>query len=213
MPDIYSPLDILAEELGGVAARIEREAKLAVSAGIAENRQVQAELRAAFAEARRELETIVREHLATLHDGPPGPAGERGERGLPGESIVGPAGEQGIPGPPGDAGADGRSFEVRGTYDGATAYRALDVVALGGGAFAARLDDPGPCPGEGWQLIARQGKPGEKGDRGPKGDRGDPGPAAAAFVALDISEEGLLTLRLGDGSTVSCDLYPILIKR
>ena len=98
---------------------------------------------------------------------------------------------------------------MRYTYDPTKSYHALDVVALNGAAFVARIDDPGPCPGDGWQMIARQGKPGEKGDRGPKGDRGDPGPAA---VALDISDEGLLTLRLADGSTVACDLYPLLMR-
>jgi len=210
MPDTFSPLDILAEELGVVAARVEREARLSVASGIAEIRQAQAELRAQFAEARHQVEAIVRERLAELKDGPPGPAGERGEMGPPGESVTGPQGEQGIPGPPGDAGADGRGFDVRNTYDAAASYRALDVVALNGGSFVARIDNPGACPGDGWQLLTRQGKPGEKGDRGPKGDRGDP---AAAPVALDISEEGLLTLRLGDGGILTCDLYPLLVKR
>jgi len=209
MPDTYLPLEILAEELGAVAARIEREAKLTVAAGIAEVRQVQAELRAAFAEARQQIEAVVRERLAELKDGPAGPPGERGERGEPGEAIIGPAGEQGVPGPPGDAGADGRSFEIRGTYDAAASYRALDVVALNGGSFVARIDNPGACPGDGWQLLTRQGKPGDKGDRGPKGDRGDPGHAP---VALAINDEGLLTLRLADGSTVTCDLYPLLTR-
>ena len=209
MPDTFSPLDILAEELGVVAARVEREVRLSVAAGIAENRQVQAELRTAFAEARQQLEAIVRERLAELNDGPPGPPGERGEMGPPGPAIIGPAGEQGAPGPPGDAGADGRSFDVRNTYDPTASYRTLDVVALNGGSFVARVDNPGVCPGEGWQLLTRQGKPGEKGDRGPKGDRGDPGPAP---VALDISDEGLLTLRFADGGILTCDLYPLLVR-
>jgi Collagen triple helix repeat (20 copies). len=210
MPDTYSPLDILAEELGAVAARIEREARLSVATGIAEVRQAQAELRALFAESRQQIEALVRERLAELKDGPPGPAGERGEMGPPGPAITGPPGEQGVPGPPGDAGADGRSFNMRHTYDAMKSYHALDVVALNGAAFVARIDDPGPCPGDGWQMIARQGKPGEKGDRGPKGDRGDPG---AAPVAIDISDDGLLTLRLGDGGVLTCDLYPLLVKR
>src|SRR5262252_9518656 len=80
--------------------------------------------------------------------------------------------EPGPPGPPGEAGSDGASFNICGTWSSASAYRALDVVALGGAGFVARCDNPGPCPGEGWQMIARQGKPGEKGERGPQGERG-----------------------------------------
>ena len=63
-------------------------------------------------------------------------------------------------------------------------YRALDIVALNGGSFIAKRDDPGACPGEGWQSLVmpgRHGKPGEPGRRpasagrvGPKGVKGDP---------------------------------------
>jgi hypothetical protein len=75
-------------------------------------------------------------------------------------------------------GIDGRSVRVRGTYDPAETYAALDIVALNGGSFIARRDNPGPCPGTGWQLIASQGK------RGPKGERGLQGiPGAAVFIA------------------------------
>jgi hypothetical protein len=49
------------------------------------------------------------------------------------------------------------------------------MVALNGSGFIARRDDPGPCPGEGWQLIASCGKPGKPGLKGERGDRGEPG--------------------------------------
>jgi hypothetical protein len=74
----------------------------------------------------------------------------------------------------GSNGNDGRSFTVRGTYVEGVSYGALDVVTLNGGAFVAKSEHPGSCPGEGWQLIARQGsggKPGERGPVGPKGER------------------------------------------
>src|SRR4029077_13635144 len=52
----------------------------------------------------------------------------------------------------------GRSLAVRGTYDASKTYSALDIVVLGGSAFVARRDDPGSCPGDGWQLIAKRGQ-------------------------------------------------------
>jgi hypothetical protein len=133
-------------------------------------------------------------------DGKDGAPGERGESGDPGPE--GPAGKDGV---------DGRSFVIRGTWLEGESYQALDVVALGGASFAARRDDPGACPGEGWQLIASQGKRGNAGERGAagKGERGMPGVSA---MAMDVDDQGLLTLTNADGSTVTCDLYPLLRK-
>lgn len=110
-------------------------------------------------------------------------------------------------------GNDGRSLTVRGTYSPENVYEALDIVALNGGSFVARKDDPGACPGEGWQMIASRGKPGapgesRKGDPG-KGLKGDPG---EPVVSATVDDEGMLTLVNGDGSTVQCDLYPLLSK-
>lgn len=107
------------------------------------------------------------------------------------------------------AGRDGRSFEIRGTWSEGEEYRALNVVALGGASFAAKRDNPGPCPGDGWQLIAAQGKRGNQGERGLAG-RGERGQAGPKIAAMDISRDGLLTLTNEDGSTVECDLYPVL---
>ena len=102
-----------------------------------------------------------------------------------------------------------RPFTVRGTWSKETNYRTLDVVALDGASFVARRDNPGTCPGDGWQLIAAQGKRGHPGGQGERGPKGPPGPSVAA---LTVDEQGLLTLTNGDGSTVTCDLYPLLAK-
>ncbi len=109
----------------------------------------------------------------------------------------------------GSDGSDGRSFTIRGTYSADGDYLALDVVALNNASFAARRNNPGPCPGEGWQLIAGQGKQGKPGERGAKGDRGPTGPA---LVGLTVSADGLLKAVNGDGREVECDLYPILSR-
>ena len=171
-------------------------------------------------------------------DGAPGRDGERGERGPQGEfPIVAPwsdrvhyAGEivthdghtwqatrDTGRAPPDDwhclarGGNDGRSFTVRGTFDAAENYRALDVVALNGASFVARRDDPGGCPGDGWQMIAAQGKRGQTGERGAAGRMGERG-FNAPVVTMDINEEGLLTLTNADGSTVTADFYPLLAR-
>ena len=280
-----SPLEIVAEELGAIAARIERELKLALVAALAEIREERSALRADRADTELGLERLVAAKLASLHDGPPGPQGERGERGEPGEAIIGPPGEPGPPGPPGEPGrgekgepgesiigpagergpagppgklplvkewtegvyyegdvvayaggtyqarrdtgreppgddwcrlaaagrdgADGRSFTVRGTWDKGETYRALDLVALGGASFVARYDAPGPCPGDGWQLIAKQGQRGEKGE---KGERGHSEPRGRSLTAAAVDADGLLTLTADDGSTITCDFYPVLSR-
>jgi hypothetical protein len=72
------------------------------------------------------------------------------------------------------AGADAEVPLVRGTWQVDELYAFLNIVALNGSSFIARRDGPGPCPGDGWQLIASAGKPGKP---GPKGDRGDQGPS------------------------------------
>jgi hypothetical protein len=79
------------------------------------------------------------------------------------------------------AGRDARTPFVRGTYDENATYAGFDIVALNGSAFMARRDNPGPCPGEGWQMIASQGK---RGIAGPKGERGDRGPQGATGVSI-----------------------------
>lgn len=105
-------------------------------------------------------------------------------------------------------GENGRSIDVRGTYEDGGEYRRLDIVALNGGSFIALRDSPGACPGDGWQLLAGRGKPGQavKGEPGPRGLPG--APLAAALV----SEDGAIILTNGDGSEVEADLYPLLSR-
>jgi hypothetical protein len=143
----------------------------------------------------------------------PGPQGERGPEGPPGKLPIAKAWTDGIhyegavvvhlgatyqatkdtAKEPGHAdwmclaasGRDGVTPEIRGTFDASQQYRRLDIVALNGGSFVALKDDPGACPGAGWQLVASPGKRGEKGpqgDRGEKGLRGEAGAAGATIV-------------------------------
>jgi hypothetical protein len=97
------------------------------------------------------------------------------------------------------AGLDGRSLDVHGLFDADATYKRLDIVALNGGSFIAKKDDPGPCPGAGWQLIASQGKSGQKGERGERGLQGLPGMSMviaswqidrANYIAVPIMSDG-----------------------
>jgi Collagen triple helix repeat (20 copies) len=73
------------------------------------------------------------------------------------------------------AGQPARQIVVRGTWSDTGEYAELDIVALNGGSFIAKRDDPGPCPGAGWQLIASQGRTGSRGEDGAAGPRGEDG--------------------------------------
>jgi len=92
-------------------------------------------------------------------------------------------------------GRDGLSPDVRGTYDAHERYAKLDIVASEGAAFIAKYDNPGICPGAGWQLMSQQGrrgKPGKDGERGmigPKGDRGPPGESAPVTKGWKIDRQ------------------------
>jgi hypothetical protein len=98
-------------------------------------------------------------------------------------------------------GLDGCGPHVRGLYDETKSYGVLDIVALNGGSFIARHDKPGPCPGDGWQLIASQGRNGKPGERGAKGERGDQGPAGPVIKAWQIDRAGFAAVPvLSDGT-------------
>lgn len=112
----------------------------------------------------------------------------------------------------GQDGAVGRSMTIRGTWSEGETYRCLDVVALNGGSFVARRDDPGPCPGEGWQLVASQGRRGLPGEAGKPGLRGEQGPPGPGLLEAAVDEDGLVTLTNGDQSRVALDLYPVLSR-
>jgi len=109
----------------------------------------------------------------------------------------------------GTDGAAGRSLNPSGTYQPDAVYRQLDIVMLNGSSFVALADEPGSCPGEGWQLLAGVGKRGQQGERGSPGARGD---AGQPVVAAEVTSEGALVLVNGDGSTVTADFYPVLSR-
>jgi hypothetical protein len=100
------------------------------------------------------------------------------------------------------AGRDGILPCLRGTYDASAVYKKFDICALNGSSFIARKDDPGECPGAGWQLLASAGRSGGRGERGEQGPRGPQGPKgdtpliigweidAASYTATPILSAG-----------------------
>jgi hypothetical protein len=86
-------------------------------------------------------------------------------------------------------GRDGRGLRIRGTWNANERYFALDTVALNGGSFAARRDDPGVCPGDGWQMISAQGKRGPPGPKGDAGDRGRDGSDAPRIIGWQVDDK------------------------
>jgi hypothetical protein len=80
---------------------------------------------------------------------------------------------------------------IRGTFDPKAKYNLGDVVAHDGASFIARRNDPGPLPGSGWQLLARQGS------RGVAGPKGEPGRSITSwkvdrqhFLVIPIMSDG-----------------------
>ena len=110
-------------------------------------------------------------------------------------------------------GQDARQIAIRGTWSAEGIYAELDVVALNGGSFIAKRDDPGPCPGAGWQLVASQGKAGPQGGvgmagrDGKDGERGPKGEAGARIVAWHVDRREFRAIaKMSDGNETVLDL-------
>ena len=176
-----SPFELLADELGAVAGRVERETLLRFTALAAEldKKFAQKELelqkfrdamRAAMAEDAIAWDNLIRDKLALIRDGvdgingkdgkdgEAGPAGQPGQNGEPG--IPGPQGLQGLSGPAGDRGEMGPAGK-----DGADGAPGIGLQGEQGAR--GERGEPG--------VHGLNGADGERGERGEKGDTGAPG--------------------------------------
>lgn len=151
-----SPLSALAEELGAVAGRIEREAGLRIGKALADVARVIADLERRDAERETRfvrLEQEIRDRMASLRDGRDGAPGKDGRDGLDGKD--GAPGRDGADGAPGRDGAPGK--------DGAPGRDGANGADGKDGA-------PGADGRDGKDGIdGRDGAPGERGPEGPPG--------------------------------------------
>lgn len=190
-----SPLEVLADELAGIARDVETDVRRQVEAIVARGAQQLAEIESRFLERRfalREFETDVlarvEARIASTRDGVDGKDGrdgvdgQKGDRGDPGESVVGPpgpAGESimGPPGPPGESivgppGPPGESIVGPPGPPGESVCGPPGPAGPPGESVVGPLGPPGP-PGE--SVMGPQGERGESGLAGERGPEGPPG--------------------------------------
>jgi hypothetical protein len=103
-------------------------------------------------------------------------------------------------------GTNGIGFVLRGTYDAAAEYKQHDIVMINRNSFAAKYDNPGECPGDGWQLF---GPSGQRGKEGPPGMKGADG-RSVSIAKLEADPDAMI-LRITDslGKTFELDIHPI----
>jgi hypothetical protein len=106
-------------------------------------------------------------------------------------------------------GTDGRGFALRGTYDASAEYRQHDVVMINRNSFAAKYDNPGECPGDGWTLFAASGQRGKEGPPGQPGLKGADGRIISITKWEADPDEMVLRIADSTGNTFTVDLQPI----
>jgi len=203
-----SPFELLAEELGAVAGRIEREAAYRIAALAADIQRQFAERELALERLQKTLESavganilawdkLIKEKVLSLRDGMDGYNGEDGEDGAPGEQgvpgeigPVGPAGEpgpqglQGMCGNPGERGPMGERGE-KGDVGEIGPQGPQGERGLNGESIKGETGEVGPQG-----TTGEKGSQGERGEVGPQGSKGDAGEKGDTGAAGDRGDSG-----------------------
>ncbi|WP_234680334.1 collagen-like triple helix repeat-containing protein [Bradyrhizobium monzae] len=233
---INEQLDRLFDETNKFLRRELDSNSAKLETALAEVRAAKTEMREEIrAELRAEIRTEIADRVALIKqpvDGAPGPAGPPGKLEIVKDHVEGrvyyerdlivangalyqaerdtaampPHTDWLCITRPGQDGMDALNFRIEGTYDPAEKYRRLSIVTMNGSSFVARHDDPGSCPGDGWQLFASAGR---RGQQGPKGDRGERGPPGPSIKRCELEPERYtLVLQQSDGTSISINLRP-----
>ena len=62
-------------------------------------------------------------------------------------------------------------------------FDARETYECDGATFVACRDNPGACPGDGWQILSKPGRRGDAGETGPRGEKGNKGELAPTIVS------------------------------
>lgn len=115
-------------------------------------------------------------------------------------------------------GVNGLTPQVRGLWKAEGEYHYLDICCVNGSSFIARSDNPGVCPGDGWQLLVSEGKRGKAGESitGPRGERGLPGERGARgepaphLMSWHLDRKSYRAIgKMSDGSETVLELRPL----
>ena len=189
MPEA-SPFELLAEELGAVAGRVEREASYRIAALIADVERKFAERELQIERLQKTVEAmiggnvvvwdkLINDKLASLKDGVDGKNGQTGAAGERGEK-----GEQGSAGPTGLRGETG----LQG-LQGAQGERG-EMGAQGQAGAPGEIGPVGPQGEKGDQGESIRGEKGDQGQAGPQGSAGEKGDQGQAGPQGDKGEAG-----------------------
>jgi hypothetical protein len=230
--------DAAADTVARAIAGVQKEAERAEQLRQAEYRAFFAEQRETVAALTRKIEDRLAE-VKDGKDGEQGPPGEPGAPGKDGEQgPAGRDGNDGadgrdgadadmeelkrhaeeliakIPvpqdGKDGEPGKDAYAGEAKGLFDPEAEYRAMDVVSFNGCEWRAKIDSPGPLPGDGWMVSAMRGKRGDRGERGPDGRVGKDGKDGANPIELKFDADKMMfVMALDDGNVLEADFYPV----
>jgi hypothetical protein len=177
-----SPFELLAEELGAIAGRLERESAYRFAALMADVERKFAERELALERLQKSLESVVganilawdkliKEKVLSLRDGMDGTDGEDGAPGEQGlQGTPGPAGEPGPQGPQGLQGLCGNPGE-RGEMGPAGKDGIDGTPGLSGKDGQNGLDGTKGEQGE----KGETGQAGQEGPQGPQGEKGQDG--------------------------------------